>query len=187
MASAEKVVVAGDGGLIPAVTIPNELGMHTLVVQIRDASGLRVLKSAYQKIGVVEGFEDITGNIDTTRTLVNTKAYRLKGIVSVRNNAILIVDPGTFIIGQPGSQPPSALIVTRNGRIYANGSRSRPIIMTSSLPFGERTRGDWGGLVLLGKAPINVRLWRRSKPPKCGRRIQHRRSACNRRHQVWWQ
>ena len=28
--------------------------------------------------------------------------------------------------------------------------------MTSSLPFGQRTRGDWGGLVMLGKAPINV-------------------------------
>jgi hypothetical protein len=154
--AAEKAVVAGDGGLIPAVTIPNELGMHTLVVQIRDASGLRVLKSAYQKIGVVDGFEDLTGNIESTRTLVNTKAYRLRGTVFVRNNATLIVDPGTFIIGQPGSQPPSALIITRNARIYANGSRTRPIIMTSSQPFGARTRGDWGGLVLLGKAPVNV-------------------------------
>src|SRR5678816_4396357 len=27
---------------------------------------------------------------------------------------------------------------------------------TSSLPFGQRSRGDWGGLVMLGKAPINV-------------------------------
>jgi hypothetical protein len=154
--SVEKAVVAGEGGLIPAVTIPNELGMHTLVVQLRDASGLRVIKSAYHKIGVVDGFEDITGNIDSTRTLVNTKAYRLRGTVFVRNNATLIIDPGTFIIGQPGSQPPSALIITRNARIYANGSRSRPIIMTSSQPFGARTRGDWGGLVLLGKAPVNV-------------------------------
>ncbi len=153
---ADKAVVAGTGGLIPAVTIPNELGMHTIVVQVRDASGLRVLKSAYQKIGVVDGFEDITGNIDATRTLVNTKAYRLRGTVFVRNNATLIIDPGTFILGQPGSQPPSALIVSRNGRIYANGSRTRPIIMTSAQAFGARTRGDWGGLVLLGKAPVNV-------------------------------
>jgi hypothetical protein len=152
----DRGVVLGEGGLLPAVTIPDELGMHTLVAQIRDASGLRVLKSAYQKIGVVDGFVDLTGNIDAQLTLVNTKAYRLRGTVFVRNNATLIIDAGTFIIGQPGSQPPSALIVTRNGRIYANGSKSRPIIMTSSLPFGERNRGDWGGLVLLGKAPINV-------------------------------
>jgi len=153
---ASQVAVIGDGALFPAVTIPNELGMHTLVVQLRDASGLRVLKSSYMKIGVVDGFEDISGNIESTRTLVNTKAYRLSGTVFVRNNASLIIDPGTFIIGQPGSQPPSALIVTRSGYIYANGSKSRPIIMTSSRPFGERSRGDWGGLVLLGRAPVNV-------------------------------
>jgi hypothetical protein len=157
LTAVEKAVVAGEGGLIPAVTIPNdELGMHTLVVQVRDAAGLRVLKSAYQKIGVVDGFEDLVGNVDSTRTLVNTKAYRLRGTVFVRNNATLIIDPGTFILGQPGSQPASALIITRNARIYANGSRTRPIIMTSSQAFGNRTRGDWGGLVLLGKAPVNV-------------------------------
>ncbi|BDC52427.1 hypothetical protein F183_A47420 [Bryobacterales bacterium F-183] len=154
--NATKAVVAGDGGLIGALTIPNELGMHTIVVQLRDASGLRVLKSAYMKIGVVDEFVTLSGNIEETRVLVNTKAYRLSGTVFVRNNAILIIDPGTFIIGQPGSQPPSALIVTRNAQIYAAGTKARPIIMTSSRPFGERTRGDWGGLVLLGRAPINV-------------------------------
>lgn len=154
--NASKAVIAGDGGQVAAIEIPNQLGMHTLVVQLRDASGLRVLKSAYMKIGVVDEFVTISGNIDETRVLVNTKAYRLSGTVFVRNNAILIIDPGTFIIGQPGSQPPSALVVTRNAQIYAAGTKARPIIMTSSRPFGERTRGDWGGLVMLGKAPINV-------------------------------
>ncbi len=38
----------------------------------------------------------------------------------------------------------------------AKGTKSRPIIMTSAQPFGQRNRGDWAGLVLLGKAPINV-------------------------------
>ncbi len=38
----------------------------------------------------------------------------------------------------------------------ASGTQARPIVMTSSLPFGQRARGDWGGLVMLGKAPINV-------------------------------
>jgi hypothetical protein len=60
------------------------------------------------------------------------------------------------VVGQPGTTPPSALIITVNGKINASGTKSRPIIMTSSLPFGQRSRGDWGGLVMLGKAPINV-------------------------------
>lgn len=156
LAAADKQVVIGEGGLFPAASIPSEPGMHTLTVELRDCSGTRVLKTAYMKIGVVEGFEDLEGAIEQNRTLVSTKAYRLKGVVTVRNNAVLTIEPGTFLIGQPGSQPPSMLLVSRNGRIHAAGTRSRPIVMTSSLPFGQRTRGDWGGLVLLGRAPVNV-------------------------------
>ena len=157
LADTSKQVLLGDGGLLGGtVTIPNELGMHTLVVELRDFTGGRVLKAAYMKIGVVDGFETISGNIESSRTLVNTKAYRLSGAVFVRNNAVLTIDPGTFVIGQPGSQPPSVLVVTRNGRIAANGTKSRPIVMTAAQDFGQRQRGAWGGLILLGKAPINV-------------------------------
>jgi hypothetical protein len=153
-----KGVLIGANGVFGADkgVIPNEPGMHTIVVQLRDSEGNRVLKAAYMKIGVVTDFETIQGNIESNQTWVNTKAYRIRGVVYVKNGATLTVEPGTFVIGQPGSQPPSALVVTRNGRIVANGTKSRPIVMTSSLPFGERQRGDWGGLILLGRAPINV-------------------------------
>jgi hypothetical protein len=154
--AAEKAVVIGTGGLFPAATIPNEPGMHTLAVELRDYTGTRVLKTAYMKIGVVTRKETIQGEITSDRTLTNDTEWDLKGIVFVKNNATLTIEPGTFIIGQPGSQPPSALVVTRNGRIQAAGTASRPIVMTSSQPFGQRKRGDWGGLLLLGKAPINV-------------------------------
>ncbi|MCS7024890.1 MAG: hypothetical protein NZV14_08810 [Bryobacteraceae bacterium] len=157
IADGEKGVLLGEGGLLGGpVTIPNELGMHTLVVQLRDCTGTRVVKAAYMKIGVVDEFVDVRGNISTSRTWVNTKAYRVSGIVFVNNNAVLTIEPGTFVIGQPGSQPPSVLVITRNGRIHASGTKSRPIIMTSSRPFGERQRGDWGGLILLGRAPVNT-------------------------------
>lgn len=155
--SADKQVLLGANGMLGgAAAIPNEPGMHTITVQLRDYTGTRILKSAYMKIGVVTGFEDLQGNVESSRTLVNTRAYRLRGVVLVRNNAVLTIEPGTFIFGQPGSQPPSVLVVTKNGRIEANGTRSRPIVMTSSQPFGERQRGDWGGLILLGRAPVNV-------------------------------
>jgi hypothetical protein len=154
----EKGVLIGAGSNLgfPAVTIPEEYGMHTIVVEFRDYAGGRVQKAAYFKFGVVRSFEDISGNIESSRTLTNDKAYRLSGIVYVKNNAVLTIEPGTFVLGQPGSQPPSALIVTRDGKIMARGTKSRPIVMTSSQPFGQRNRGDWGGLVMLGRAPINV-------------------------------
>lgn len=154
---AAKGVLIGAGGTImsSALTLPNELGMHTMVVQLRDYTGTRVVKSAYFKFGIVSGYEDLPSAITESRTLSNEKAYRIKGIVSVRNNAILSIMPGTFVIGQPGSQPPSVLLITTAGKLVANGTRSRPIIFTSSQPVGSRVRGDWGGLILLGKAPLN--------------------------------
>jgi hypothetical protein len=154
--AAQKQTLLGQGGLLgPAVTIPNELGMHTLTVELRDYLGGRVLKTAYFKIGVVDEFVDAPNSIAFDTTWVNTKAYRVRGLVYVRNGANLTIQPGTFVIGQPGSQPPSAIVITRTGRITASGTRSRPIVMTSSIPFGQRKPGDWGGLIMLGSAPTN--------------------------------
>jgi hypothetical protein len=138
-----------------AITAPEELGMHTIVVELRDYMGGRVIKAAYFKFGIVSGMDNLPSTITENRRLTNERAYRVQGIVAVRNNAVLTIDPGTFIIGMPGSQPPSVLLVTTQGRLEANGTRSRPIIMTSSQPFGQRQRGDWGGLIMLGTAPIN--------------------------------
>ena len=151
-----KAVLIGAGGKFPVLTIPSEFGMHTVVVQLRDYTGTRALKTSYMKIGVVKGSTTLTGDITASRTLTNDTRWDLRGIVFVKNGAVLTIEPGTFVVGQPGTTPPSALIVTQTGKIMANGTKSRPIVMTSSQPFGQRTRGDWGGLVMLGKAPINV-------------------------------
>lgn len=156
VADVTKGVLIGSGGLFPAVTIPNELGMHTLAVELRDYTGTRVMKAAYMKISVVSEEVNITGAITSDTTFVNTKSYVLQGVVTVKNDATLTIEPGTVVRGAAGSQPPSVLLVTRNGKINAQGTKSRPIIMTSNQPFGTRKRGDWGGLLVLGKAPINV-------------------------------
>lgn len=156
LADATKATVIGAGGLYPAAIVPEEFGMHTIVVELRDYAGTRVLKTAYMKIGVVRATTTISGEITSDRTLTNDTLWNINGIVFVKNNATLTIQPGTFVIGQAGSTPSSALIITQNGRINASGTKSRPIIMTSAQPFGERQRGDWGGLVMLGKAPINV-------------------------------
>ena len=156
LTDASKAVLVGGGGKFPAITVPNELGMHTIVVQLRDYTATRILKTSYMKIGVIKGVTQITADITADRTLTNDTEWDLKGVIYVKNNATLTIEPGTFVVGLPGTTPPSALIVTQNGKIMASGTKARPIIMTSSLPFGQRSRGDWGGLAMLGKAPINV-------------------------------
>lgn len=134
--------------------IPEEYGMHTLVVQFRDYTGARVVKSLYAKIGVVRGTREIAGPQNGDATWTNDWLWTLSGTV-VWRSGMLTIEPGTFVFGLPGSNPAAALLITRNARIHASGTQSRPIIMTSSLPAGQRKAGDWGGLALLGKAITN--------------------------------
>ncbi|MDX1755107.1 MAG: hypothetical protein R3175_03520 [Marinobacter sp.] len=76
--------------------------------------------------------------------------YILEETVFV-DGATLTIEPGVTIEGENGS----ALIVTRDSHLFARGQVDRPIVFTSSQPEGKRQRGDWGGVVLLGKAPVN--------------------------------
>jgi hypothetical protein len=154
---ANKQVLIGAGGFLISSTlaVPNEPGMHTIVVQLRDYTGQRVVKTAYWKFGVYSEVVTVTGSIRSNTTWTNDRLYRLNGIVLVEDNAVLTIQPGTIVQGNPGSQPPSALVITNEGRINASGTRSRPIIMTSTRPIGQRNRGDWGGLLMLGRAPLN--------------------------------
>ena len=78
-------------------------------------------------------------------------AYRLDGLVFVEDGAQLVIEPGVIVFGGPGA----ALIVTRHATIRARGTAAEPIVFTSAQPEGQRASGDWGGVVLLGDAPIN--------------------------------
>ena len=114
LTDAAKATLIGAGGKFPALTMPADYGMHTIAVQLRDYTGTRVLKTSYMKIGVVRNATTITGDITADRTLTADTQWDLKGIVYVKNGATLTVEPGTFVFGQPGTSPPSALIITQS-------------------------------------------------------------------------
>jgi PKD repeat protein len=95
----------------------------------------------------------IVGNIDANTTLFSDTIYTLDGYVYVKNNATLTIQPGTIIKGKSGTR--ATLIVTRNGMINAVGTPTRPIVFTSDKAANARSKGDWGGIVILGKAKIN--------------------------------
>jgi hypothetical protein len=96
---------------------------------------------------------EITGDIATSTTWTADKIYTLKGFVYVTEGATLTIEPGTIIKGDKASK--GTLIITRGAKIMAVGSASKPIVFTSSFPAGTRSAGDWGGIILLGKAPVN--------------------------------
>jgi Secretion system C-terminal sorting domain len=99
--------------------------------------------------------------ISTTVTLDATKVYLLKGIIVVTNGGKLVVPAGTIIRAQADlSTTPknyACIVVERGGQIEITGTAAKPVIMTSNKAVGARDRGDWGGLVVCGKAGHN--LW----------------------------
>lgn len=100
----------------------------------------------------------------TSNTVWDCPVYTLPAPVFVRSDGPeptrLVIAPGTVVQGRAGSleegRLPGALIITRSGQLDARGTRQAPIVFTSARPPGQRARGDWGGIVLLGSAPINV-------------------------------
>ncbi|MBK9033635.1 MAG: hypothetical protein IPL61_20620 [Myxococcales bacterium] len=94
---------------------------------------------------------DVTGEIAADTTWTADHIYVLKTHIFVRGGT-LTIEAGTRIEGDNGS----SLVITNGGKIDVRGSATAPVVMTSSQPVGSRNPGDWGGLVLLGTAPINV-------------------------------
>jgi hypothetical protein len=95
----------------------------------------------------------LSGSINTTTTLTSDKVWTLKGYVYVTDGAKLIIQPGTTIISDISEK--GALCIERGAQIFAEGTLSKPIVFTSGKPIGERTPGDWGGIVILGRAKTN--------------------------------
>ncbi len=94
----------------------------------------------------------LEGNLETT-TLTKDKKYLIRGQAFVRSGKVLTIQPGTIIKGDKATK--GTLIIDRGGKIEAVGTEAEPIVMTSNLAAGSRDRGDWGGLVILGNAPVN--------------------------------
>ena len=96
---------------------------------------------------------EVSGDIKANTTWSADSIYVLKGFVYVTDGATLTVEPGTIVKGEKASK--GTLIITRGAKIMAEGTATKPIVFTSSFAAGTRSAGDWGGIILLGKAPVN--------------------------------
>ena len=92
--------------------------------------------------------------IASDMTLTYPNVYTLKGFVYVPDGVTLTIEPGVVIKGDKATQ--GTLIIERGGKIMAQGTPERPIVFTSAQAPGSRKPGDWGGIILLGKAPNNL-------------------------------
>lgn len=104
-----------------------------------------------QKTESKDANQILAGNITVNTKLLKRNVYILQGNVYVTNNAVLTIEPGTVIIGDAVSK--GTLVITKGAQIMAIGQETDPIIFTSNQSM--KKAGDWGGLVILGDAPIN--------------------------------
>ena len=132
-------------------TILKAFGIFTVVV------GLLTACSTSEDNGPSSTFEvnpsDFKGNINDGEVILNANTvYNLTGALVVRDGATLTIPAGTEIHATGGTA--AYIAVAQGGKIFINGTANNPVIMTS----GNTTPapGDWGGLVICGKAPINT-------------------------------
>ena len=113
----------------------------------------------------------ISGNITTDVRLDRNSIYELVGPVFVGVDrgpdpasplpsgieASLTIDPGVTVFGTAGSD---YIVVARGSTIHSNGTVAAPVVLTARSDVegtvGVNDRGQWGGLVLNGRAPINA-------------------------------
>ena len=96
----------------------------------------------------------LQGRISADTILRKQNTYILKGLVYMVNNKTMTIEPGTVIKGSFSGSDVAALIITRGAKIIAEGTPTEPIVFTSASPNPQS--GDWGGIVICGKAPINT-------------------------------
>ena len=110
----------------------------------------------------------VNSNIKENTIWYSDSIYTLRGRISIEAGATLTIQPGCIIKGEPGAGAvASALLIARGAKIYAEGTPSAPIIFTTSgdeiqpgqlvSPNLDHTHnGLWGGLIILGNAPISA-------------------------------
>jgi hypothetical protein len=96
----------------------------------------------------------IRGQFTRDLTLTNDTHWVLRGTVFIQEPARLVIQPGTRIVGETATR--GTLVIDRGAQIVADGTREQPIVFTSDQPVGQRGRGDWGGLIINGRAPVNL-------------------------------
>jgi hypothetical protein len=126
--------------------------------------------------GICEGIVTnviVNTNITTNTTWTRNNIYELTGRITVENGVTLTIEPGTIIKGQAGTgSNATALLIARGAKLIAEGTETSPIIFTSvadeisiedvsgknfkSPNLTPEISGLWGGLIILGRAPISA-------------------------------
>lgn len=95
--------------------------------------------------------DDLQGEITGDITLAASEDWILTGALVVADGGSLTIEAGTTIVASAGGTN-VYIAVERGAQIFVNGTAAAPVTMTSSA--AAPASGDWGGLMVMGYAPI---------------------------------
>lgn len=141
-------------------TIDASLAVGTIVnftfeaVDSRDReSEIKVFQITVSAVPAKEIVEVPEGDITGSVTWTADKIWRLNGFVRIQDGGQVTIEPGTVVFGSRATK--GTLVVQRGGKLIAEGTAAEPIVFTSERDPGSREPGDWGGVVLCGRAVNN--------------------------------
>lgn len=164
---------ATTGTISVTFTAGTAAGAASVTLSVTDAEGDVGNATAVLTVSVAPTTFTISSNISANATWETGKTYILGGRISVLSGVTLTIQPGVVVKGQAGTGAnATALLVARGGKLDAQGTAALPIIFTSvadlitpadiaagnfeSPNLDPDASGLWGGLIILGKAPISV-------------------------------
>ena len=151
----EPAAGATSGSVVVTFTAGTNIGAGSILLTVTDANSKIGQGTAVMNITIVPVTPpvEVSATITENTTWTADKKYILKGNIYVQAPAELTIEAGPVILGDKVTK--GALIVTRGAKIHAVGTALKPIVFTSNAPKTFRNYGDWGGVVILGKAKNN--------------------------------
>jgi hypothetical protein len=97
----------------------------------------------------------LSGIYTSDLVLDNVYEYVLSGFVSIESGANITIPAGTVIRGLDETEVKGVLVIKRGAKIFSMGTKNDPVVFTSANPINALSQ-DWGGLVICGKARVNL-------------------------------
>ncbi len=159
---------SSSGSIVVTYTAGSAVGAGSVVLTITDNDDQAGSATAVINVVEEELVISVSENISANTTWVTGKVYTLESRIAVLSGVTLTIEPGVIIKGQAGTGAnATALIIARGAKLMAEGTAGSPIIFTSvadEIMPGEIAspnldpvlNGLWGGLLILGNAPISA-------------------------------
>ncbi len=164
----DAVAGSTSGSVVVSYTASATSGAGSVILTISDNSSQNGSSTAVLNVVIESTIIDVNSNISSNTTWETGKVYILQSRIAVLSGVTLTIQPGVIVKGQAGTGAnATALLIARGGKLMADGTANSPIIFTSvadeivpgqivSPNLDSDLNGLWGGLLILGSAPISA-------------------------------